>query len=136
MSFVSCLVTHPQSPISPSHNYTYTNKSTHIIILLLQGIGNSAQGFIDAIIFVVFTQQVRKNMIVCFFQWLRPKRSQLILNSDVNYPILDKSHRHKRYQVIQPAMNSDDITGKLKPTTSATTNYSDFKVSHESDTLT
>lgn len=135
MSFVRCLVTRPQSPISPSHNYTYTNKSTRIIILL-QGIGNSAQGLIDAIIFVVFTQQVRKNMIICFFQWLRPKRSQLILNSDVNRSILDKPYQRKRYQVIQPAMNSDDITGKLKPTTSATTNYSDFKVSHESDTLT
>ena len=99
----------------------------------MQGIGNSAQGFVDAIIFVVFTQQVRNNMIVCFFQWLRPKRSQLIVNSDVNRSILDKPYQPTRYQAIQPAFNSDDIAGKLAPTTSATTNYSDFPVHNDDD---
>ena len=99
----------------------------------MQGIGNSAQGFVDAIIFVVLTQQVRNNMIVCFFQWLRPKRSQLIVNSDVNRSILDKPYQPTRYQAIQPAFNSDDIAGKLAPTTSATTNYSDFPVHNDDD---
>jgi hypothetical protein len=80
----------------------------------------------------VFTQQVRKNMIVCFFTWLRPKRSPLGFTSDVNRSTLDKSYPPKRYQAIQPAINSDDIAGKLAPTTSATTNYSDYPA-HDDD---
>lgn len=45
---------------------------------------------------------------------------------------MDRSYQPTRYQAIQPAINSEDIAGKLAPTTSATTNYSDFPA-HDDD---
>ena len=65
-------------------------------------------------------------MIIRFFQWLRPKRS-MIINSDINRSIITSYQPTRRYQPVQTAGNSDDVIGKLAPTTSATTNYSDYR---------
>ena len=99
-----------------------------------QGIGNSAQGFVDAIIFVVFTHQVRKNMIVCFCRWLRPKRTTLNINSETKSP--EDSYRPRRYHPEQYIVHSAGIDEKLAPTTSATSyvsNYNDEDYSDSED---
>ena len=49
----------------------------------LQGIGDSSQGFANAIIFVIFTKNIRDSFIDCLTCWKRKKDDSTTLEAEV-----------------------------------------------------
>ena len=96
----------------------------------MQAIGNTAQGFIDAVIFVAFTEQVRRKMISGFCRWLRPKQHSLLINTDIKPTI--NSYRACRYQPEQPVVNSGGFDDPTSATSCHVSNYNnDFEYEEE-----
>ena len=53
------------------------------LIFYMQGIGNCAQGFVDAVLFVAFTPEIRKKFIVCKGK-KKPKKHSLLYAESKN----------------------------------------------------
>lgn len=100
------------------------NSTSNQYILHVQGIGNSAQGFIDSVLFVAFTPVIRTNILKLFLCCCRRKlvkKPSLLHNESKNFydnNLRNYSPRYSPYSSTPITIASTRISTSPEPSTS------------------
>ena len=90
----------------------FISKFTTACCTFVQGIGDSSQGFANAIIFVIFTKNIRDSFIKCICCGKRGKNGDD--NIDANCEGEDQEHSRGSSQLAVPSLREAELSESEK----------------------